>query len=303
MKKQLLISLKEKSLFVLMVLLFVSSFNMTAQDAKETPENIFVEIACFKAKAPGAVGLFRTWGKSFNEELIRQGVLKNWYFYAVDFPNGEDCECNYREVRTFTDMKSLDKLNSEDFTMRVAKKVFPEENIEEMMMQFREKVDFRHSVVYVLEDELIPGGNNNLKFYDLTPGGIMGSNMIVVNYMDVKAGMGDEYVKMETEVFKPVHAASQKAGELIDWSVWQRVLPYGSSFDHNYLTVDVWGSYKKMANANMEAAWKEVYPDKSPADVYSKMADTRDLLKAEIWIELAKAHEVPDVYNVNSIED
>ena len=288
MKKQLLNSLKVTSLFVLLALLFVSSVQLTAQDAKEAPKNIFIEVACFKSKAPGVSEMFKKYGKAWHEELIRQGVLINWAFFAVDFPNGEDCECNYREVRVFTDMKTMDKLSSPEYGMEVAQKVFPDEDLELLMKSFRDKIDFRHSTVYELKDELIPGPSN--------------SNMIVVNFMDVKPGMGSEYEKMESEVFKPVHSASQKAGHLVDWSLWERVLPYGSSFDHDYLTVDVWGSYENMAKADSGASWKAVYPDKNPADIYKKMAETRDLLKAEIWINVARAepNKKPDASSSNN---
>ena len=276
MKKRLLRSLKEKSLFTLMVLIFVTSFNLSAQDdVKEAPENVYVEVLCFKSKAPGATKMFKEWGKAFHEELIRQGVLVNWSFYYVDFPNGEDCECNYREVRAFTDIKSMDKLSSEEFTMGVAAEVFKDQDLEAMMKQFSETVEFRNSQVYVMKDELVPGPSN--------------SHMIVVNYMDVAPGMGDEYVQMEREVFKPVHAENHKNGNLTDWSLWQKILPYGSDSDHDYLTVDVWGSYENMANNNAEKAWKVVHPDKDPAMVYEKMAKTRDLKKAEVWINVARA--------------
>ena len=275
MKKRLLKSLQEKSVFTLVMLIFLTSFKLAAQDAKEAPNDIFIEVACFKSKAPGASEMFKKYGKAWHEELIRQGVLINWSFYAVDFPNGEDCECNYREVRVFTDMKSLDKLSSQTYSMEIAQKVFPDENLDELMMMFREKVEFRNSIVYQMKDELIPGPSN--------------SNMFVVNYMDVKPGMGQKYLKMETEVFKPAHAESQKAGSLTDWSVWQRVLPYGTDFNHDYLTVDAWGSYEKMANSDMEAAWKAAHPDKNAGDMYQKMTEMRDLRKAEIWINVARA--------------
>ena len=255
-----------------MALILAAGSNLYAQDAKK---NVYLEIACFKSNAPGASKLFTEFAKPFHEELIRQGVLVGWAFYKVDFPNGSDCNCEFREVRAFTDIKSMDILSSDAFTMEVAQKVFPDQNLEELMVMFREKVEFKNSQIYALEDELVPGPSK--------------SHMLVVNFMDVKQGMDSEYEKMEKEVFKPVHEASRKAGKLVDWSMWERVIPYGADFDHDYLTIDVWGSYENMADQDMGAFWKEIHPDMKPGEAFAKMDEIRDLRRAEVWISVVRA--------------
>lgn len=255
---------------ILLTSLFLSflAINIHAQD-QTPPENLFFEVACFKAKSPNTMAFFEKWSKPIHEEMIRQGILLDWDFYTVDYPNGSDCDCQYRAVRIFKDIASLDKIKSEKIRNEIVKKIWPGKSIADVREDFRKNVEFKHAEVYKLVDALIPSKTT--------------SKLLVVNFMDVKPMDRKTYLDMELEIFKPLHASSHKANILVDWFVAEREIPYGVNVKTDYITVDKFNSYEDYYSNNFSELFKSTHPTLNFEETMQTMAKKRSLLKAEIW--------------------
>ena len=107
---------------VFMGLIFTYSTSALAQD--QMPEKIFVDVGCIKAKSPDLLEFMVEKGTAFNKEAQAQGMLLDWILLEVIYPNGEDCECDYRSVTVFTDMEQLDMLTDPATGFSIANKVF-----------------------------------------------------------------------------------------------------------------------------------------------------------------------------------
>lgn len=270
-------SFKKAVLAVSLIILCLVS-NLLAQE-QNVPEDIFIEIACFKAKKSDAVEYFKTRGKAIHEEMIRQGILTNWEFYTVDYPNGKDCDCNFRAVRVFRGIGQLDKIKSVATRQAIIKKIWPDKNLNDLRREFSESIEFRHAEVYNLNDALIPAPTQ--------------SNMMVVNFMDVKPGERANYLKKETEIFKPLHAANNKAGKLVDWVVAERVLPYGTEFKADFITIDKFENYSDFFDFNFMDLFKKIHPQMDGPTTMKEMAETRKLLKSEVWQVVTRTETKP----------
>ncbi len=271
-----------KALFTIIALFLLNASIVQAQEKKaEFPTDIFFEVACFEALQPGTSKMFIELGKPFHEEMIRQGLLVDWSFHRVDYPNGDDCECDYREVRVFKGLAALDKINSDETGMKIAKKLWPDMDMQETMKKFRETAKFKGSRIYHLMDAAAPGPTDG--------------KMAVMNFMDVKPGMSEDYVSMEKTVFKPVHKASLAAGDSRDWILAQSILPYGTDFTTDFITVDVYDSYEQMARANgkMMETVNKVHPGKDVDALWDKMDGIRSLTHAEIMVKVTEAEVDP----------
>jgi hypothetical protein len=265
-----------KSLFTLLAVALLFTSAVQAQEKKqEFPKDLFVEIACFEALKPGAVKMFTEMGKPFHEEMIRMGILVDWSFHRVDYPNGDDCECDYREVRVFRGMAALDKLNSNELGMKIAAKLWPDMDMQATMKDFRETVKFKNSRIYHAMDAAAPNP--------------VDAKMAVMNFMDAKPGKFEDCIAMEMEVFKPVHMVSMKTGKMKDWVIMESVLPYGTDFKTDYITVDIFDSYSDMSSNDMMASFKKAHPGKDPMTVLNKMGDMRDLTHSEILVKITEA--------------
>lgn len=257
----------------LILMLFTTS--SIAQE-QSVPDDLFFEIACFKAKGPDAEAFFKNYGKPIHEEMIRQGILVNWEFFTVDYPTGSDCDCRYRAVRVFRGIGSLDKIKSDEIREKIIKKIWPNKSRKDIQAEFSKNVEFKSAEVYRLIDALIP---------DKTI-----SNLLFVNFMDVKPVDRGDYLKMEDEYFKPLHAAANKSGKLVDWFVAQRVLPYGTNtIETDYITVDKFNNYEDFYALDFDELFKSVHPKVDADTIWKKIAEKRKLAKMEIW---RRAHDI-----------
>lgn len=261
-----------KMFFSTMLLIF-SLTSLSAQD--NSSEDLYFEIACFKAKDADAVNYFNYWGKAIHEEMIRQKILIDWKLFRVDYPNGSDCDCNYRAVRIFRGIQSLDKIKSEKIRTEIVGKLWPWKSLKEIRGKFQKSIEFKHAEVYRLNDALIPHATN--------------SELVVVNFMDVKREDRKTYLEMEKDVFKPMHEQSSKEGKLVDWFVAEHVIPFGSNIETDYITVDKFNNYDAFFNASFADLFKKVHPDKDFESTMNKMGEVRKLIKAEIWRSITVA--------------
>jgi len=251
------------------ILAIVLSMSISSSHGQELPEDLYFEIACFKAKTDKARVYFRDWAKPIHDEMIKRGIISDWEFYTVDYPNGSDCDCNYRAVRVFKGLKSLDKIKSRELREEIVMHIWPDKSLADVYAEFSKNVDFKYAEVFHLKDAVVPNKTT--------------SELSIVNFMDVKAGQWDKYLEMEREVFKPVHSKAHKNGAMVDWFVAEREMPYGVNFKTDYITVDKFNSYEEIGLFRLLDLFSTVHPTKDGKKVMAEMATVRKLLKSEIW--------------------
>ena len=88
---------------------------------------------------------------------------------------------------------------------------------------------------------------------------------------------------VEQDLFKPVHQARVDAGTINGWSLWQMVLPGGTSQRHNYGTATTFRSMADMQASYPDGVWEEVHPDRDIDDIMEQMYASRDLVQMELW--------------------
>ena len=64
--------------------------------------------------------------------------------------------------------------------------------------------------------------------------------------MKTKPGQGANYVKAETEIFKPQHQKMVDAGKMGSWGLASVMLPYGTEVYADYYTFDMYKDYAQM---------------------------------------------------------
>lgn len=278
MKTNFFFALSTKALLLVMTFTLALSQNLNAQD---NPGTVYATIACFKDKNNDFKAFNKEFGKPFHQELIRQGKLLDWLYFEVAFPNGTDCDCDYRDIRVFTDIKQLEYLLSGEEMMKVAKKIFPDQDLGELMNRFMSAVEFKGDQVFQIIDGLVQGPSP--------------TELVSVNFMTVPQGKENAYLEMETGVWKPIHKARKEAGKIVDWSILRRILPYGSDYDGDFITVDNWGNFENMAKPDPAGLWKKVHPNKDQAATYEKMTQLRNLKRSELWqfVDGAKVDDSP----------
>lgn len=108
----------------------------------------------------------------------------------------------------------------------------------------------------------------------------LASPFIVLNRMQVKPGNGSDYVKMEMEVFKPLHEEGIKRGLRAHWSIWN-IWPYDNG-QATYTTVDGYADAAQFT-AEGQDYFSEVHPNLNADEVSEKIMKLRRMESSEIW--------------------
>jgi hypothetical protein len=105
-----------------------------------------------------------------------------------------------------------------------------------------------------------------------------------VGYIKVKPGMYDEYIKLEKEVWKPIHQERVKQGKITGWNFQEVMYPTGTNREYDFVIVNLVSGWK-----NIETMWDGVETiakkvlTKEQLSRMDKTELTRDIVRVELW--------------------
>ncbi len=105
-----------------------------------------------------------------------------------------------------------------------------------------------------------------------------------VQYMKVHPTMDNDYVRLETEVWKKLHQARKEAGVLDGWYMFRVLSPAGTDADYNYVTVNVYNTREKLAG-HYESYGVDYskFLESEEIALALKTDEIRDLVNEEVW--------------------
>ena len=258
---------------IVSALLFLFAFGNLLH-AQNDPEPRFISITKLKVSDWSDLNdLENELVKPYIQERIKQGNLQGHALYSVHYPNGDNEAYNYVWIDFFTDFNDL-HLEYEEFA-KIAYGAFPNADIPVMMDRLESVVGDGGNEVFAVLDESYPGP---VGASDKAP------RFLVANHMKVSEMNSSAYVTAEREIFKPMHQKRAKDGNMHDWLLCQRMLPYGSEWDNNFITLDVFNSWGQMGNGGgFQANFKAVHPGKDFEKTMANMLNLREVRRSEVW--------------------
>lgn len=240
-------------------------------EAEDAPPPVFAQIDYMKVP-PGQVGEYlsieREIWKPLHQERASDGAILGWYLYGVRYPMGTSHDYQYVTVTLYD---NLDDVENPQFGTYM-ERAHPNMDVSVAFERTTDARDLVRSELWFQHDEVAPE----------TPPSEP-APFIEVDYMKVPPGSGSDYVSLEQDIFKPVHQARVDAETIVSWSLWQMMLPGGTSQRHNYGTVNAFQSISDIPGSYPEGVWEEVHPDRSLDEIFQQMTDTRDLVQMELW--------------------
>jgi tetratricopeptide (TPR) repeat protein len=266
------------------LLLFAFIFGQSLQAQNDNP-TIYLEVTHLKKTGDDLMSMDAQLIKPFVQERIKQDNQLAHYLFKVVYPYADKAEYDFVVIDIYKDFNDLHI--SEKKVEEIAHAAFPNANIPKMIERYKKAAENVGSEVFVIRDEAFPGpkgaSDKEAKF-------------VTVNHMKVSEANGDAYTKMESEIFKPLHQARAKAGNMHEWVLAQRIMPYGTLGDNTFLTFDIYNEWGDMGVGMSDGLFKKVHPDKDPNTVWNKMANLRELRRSEVWEMVAKVTEpAPEV--------
>ena len=109
--------------------------------------------------------------------------------------------------------------------------------------------------------------------------------VVEVDYMQVDPGRETEYLRLEQEVWKPVHRERIRAGHMRAGALYRVQYPHGTGEPYGYVTVNVYGSWEDVDRA-LEPVFARVHPNQPWARVLQQTYAARRLARGEVWREV-----------------
>ena len=107
------------------------------------------------------------------------------------------------------------------------------------------------------------------------------TSYLCVYQMKVKPGTEGEYLKMEKEVFKPLHEEAIRLGQMSTWSVWFK-WPFEEG-DFQYAAVNGFEEFSQLANLNYADLFETVHPDMDLGELSYKIPEIRKNTGVQVW--------------------
>lgn len=218
--------------------------------------------------------LLRTYTKKVFDQEIKDGKYISWQVYDVLSPYGEESPYDIVGVAVTSNFDEL--LDPSGTNKEVFAKAFPEMNdaqIADVMKAFASSRKFIRREIYQEISSTSDDGPPTK-----TP-----AKYVQVDYMTPVAGKEQQYAKMESETFKPIHKQRMKLGALKGWVLLQKILPGDSQDPSPYVTVNFYDDFKGMMDGKYEQAIKAAYPASDANKMFASVGTVKKRQRIEVW--------------------
>ena len=106
---------------------------------------------------------------------------------------------------------------------------------------------------------------------------------LLVEFMKVAKGKEDDWLKLERETWKPMHAIRVKNGGIQSWMATAQWMPGDESDGPIYATVTAYRGFPDPLKTNWEALFKQAHPQADMAAVMGQTDAARSIVRSEIW--------------------
>ncbi len=216
--------------------------------------------------------LEKAW-KKIHEANIKAGKYGFWELTRVAYPTGANEPYNYVTRTNFRGEKQLADFIENWPTPDLNAILTPEERaLVDRTNEIRTRVK---SEIWAHTDLTVAGDVNTAR-------------VLVFNYFDIPEGAtAGDHLRVEREIWKPVHEARHKDGKMKGWVLIDKLLPYGSADAYQHATVDLYTNMEQLLNQQNPIPWFEkVHAGKDIEKLLAETAAAGDLIRAEVRLVL-----------------
>jgi len=254
-----------KNTYLLSLLLVISTSSIFCQ----VSPSLFI-VADYMKVQPGLVGEYleveQTIWKPLHQQRITHGIIVGWYLYAVSFA-GSGSEFNYVVLNLYDDQKNLEN----PWSAEILAQVHPKMEAQEIMTRTNQsRVNVRSELFYsIAVAPEIPLAEP--------------AAYLQVNYMKVDPGMQNDYEKLESEIWQPVHNELVNNKRTAGWGLWAVLFPRGADRSYQYCTLNAFSDFSYVFDLNYANSFSIVHADKDLEETLKLTRETRTIVSTELW--------------------
>lgn len=270
--------MRQQLTICLLCVVILSSGLVTLTQAQTTPpQPVYVGYTYIKTN-PGKFdaydSLLRNYTKKIFDAEIKNGNYYMWSTYEVLMPTGSEADYNVVGITVSSKIEML--LDPPGTPKELFAKTFPNLTAAQRDNIIKNYAANRTIVKREIYSVISSTGEDGPP--TKTP-----AKYVQVDFMTPVAGKEQEYVKMESETFKPVHLQRMKLGAVKGWVLLGKVLPGDTNDPAPFVTVNFYDDFSGMMNGKYDEAVKSAYPDKDADKVFAQIGTVKKGQRIEVW--------------------
>lgn len=266
--------MKSYAIALLLAILCCQAVSITAQTA--TPEPTRYHVLSYIKVAPGKhaeyLKLEQAW-KKIHAAKKKAGRMEGWALLDVLSPSGASCEYNYVTRNTFQGNDQLADFFEGAYMPDNWQSLLTKEEIDLVNRTDEIRTLVKNEVWSAVDGTMAP---------DLSD-----AKISVFNYFDFPEGKTSaDHIKMEQDIWKPIHDARVKDGTMKGWVLLQMQFPFGASMPYQDATVDLYKDMKQLMAPWFDSYFAKVHPGKNVADLLKATGEAARLVKGELRLRI-----------------
>jgi hypothetical protein len=109
------------------------------------------------------------------------------------------------------------------------------------------------------------------------------TQFVVLDYMKIAPGKEAEYVRLEQQVFKPLHQQRVKNKEMVAWGLYQVPFTADTHREYDYVTANVYDNIAATEATGLMATFQRLHPGKEGTSLIAQTGAARTTVRREIW--------------------
>lgn len=256
---------------LLLAIFCCQAVTSVAQNDQPTYYNVYSYIKVAPGMDAEYLKLEKAW-KKIHAAKKKAGKLESWSLMEVLSPSGASCEYNYVTRNTFKGDDQLAEFFEGQFMPDNWQSLLTPEELA-LVNRTGEIRTLVKNEVWSTVDQTMAADMSNAK-------------ISVFNYFDIPDGKTSaDHVKMERDIWKPVHDARIKDGKMKGWVLMRLEFPFGASMPYQDATVDMYTDMKQLLGWS-DDYFEKVHPGKDMAEVWKETTAVATLLKGELRIDI-----------------
>lgn len=254
----------------LLLLLLLAFPNLVRSQTSKIP--VYLEVTMYKVtqgKTEAYLNLVKNYGLRIHETMVRDQIIQGWYFYEVVMSPENKQPYDFIGVKVttrFSDM--IDNSNSlKEYYSKIKGPKDP--SFEQLFNQLQEyRMPVRKEI--------------NIHRAGLDPKTPV-SKFVQIDFMKPLPGKREEYVRMESQVFYPIHQERIKIGALTDWALYEKFLPFINNAEFDFVTANFFDTPASILDPKYEEAFNNIPNNIDFIRLSGQIDQTRTLVKSDIW--------------------
>lgn len=203
----------------------------------------------------------------------KEGKLHGWGISRVLSPTGANCEYNYVARNTYLGNDQLANYFQGTYMPQNWQALLTKEELA-LVNRTDEIRTIVKEEVWIERNKAV---DDDTKRWTIA----------VVNYFTSPEGKSaSDHLKMENEIWKPVHAARVKDGNMSGWVLNQMRFPFGEDMPYHVMSVDLYDDMKQLLTPWFDTYFAKAHPGKKVDDLIKQTEAAERLLKGELRIKV-----------------